>query len=197
MLGEAETAFDTIHPRPGWSEQAPKSWVEACRIVMSGLKRDHPGAVESVRGIGISGHMHGATLLDKDGVALRPCILWNDTRSSEEAARLDAIARMREITGNIVFPGFTAPKLEWVRLHEPENFRRTARVLLPKDFLRLWLTGEYFSDMSDSAGTSWLDVGTRAWSEEALQSDPHATGPDAGVARRSRSGRIPAAFPVS
>ncbi|MCY4137492.1 MAG: xylulokinase [Rhodobacteraceae bacterium] len=169
MLGEAETAFGTMHPRPGWSEQAPKSWIEACRIVMSGLERDHPGAVESVRGIGISGHMHGATLLDEDGVALRPCILWNDTRSSEEAARLDAIPRMREITGNIVFPGFTAPKLEWVRLHEPEIFRRTARVLLPKDFLRLWLTGEYFSDMSDSAGTSWLDVGSRAWSDEALK----------------------------
>ncbi len=169
MLGEAETAFGTMHPRPGWSEQAPKSWIEACRIVMSSLKQDYPGAVESVRGIGISGHMHGATLLDKDGAAIRPCILWNDTRSSEEAARLDAIARMREITGNIVFPGFTAPKLDWVRLHEPENFKRTARVLLPKDVLRLWLTGEYFSDMSDSAGTSWLDVGSRAWSDEALK----------------------------
>ncbi len=168
-LGEAEAAIGTARPKPGWSEQVPDSWFEACSKVMSSLRRDHPGAIATLRGIGISGHMHGATLLDGNGVALRPCILWNDTRSSEEAARLDAIARMREITGNIVFPGFTAPKLEWVRLNEPENFKQTARVLLPKDVLRLWLTGEYFSDMSDSAGTSWLDVGARAWSDEALE----------------------------
>jgi xylulokinase len=112
--------------------------------------------------------MHGATLLDADMRPLRPCILWNDGRSALEAAELDADPRFRAITGNIVFPGFTAPKLVWVERHEPHVFERTAKVLLPKDYVRLWLTGEAASDMSDSAGTSWLDVGARAWSADLL-----------------------------
>jgi len=112
--------------------------------------------------------MHGATLLDGDDKVLRPCILWNDTRSYREAAALDAHPRFRRITGNIVFPGFTAPKLVWVRDNEPDIFSRVAKVLLPKDYLRLWLTGEHISEMSDSAGTSWLDTGGRKWSSELL-----------------------------
>jgi xylulokinase len=112
--------------------------------------------------------MHGATLVDDAGMALRPCILWNDTRSHAEAGALDADPRFRQITGNIVFPGFTAPKLAWVKTHEPEIFARVAKVLLPKDYLRLWLTGETISDMSDSAGTAWLDVADRRWSQELL-----------------------------
>jgi len=99
---------------------------------------------------------------------LRPCILWNDTRSHAEAAALDADPRFRALTGNIVFPGFTAPKLAWVAKHEPEIFAKVAKVLLPKDYLRLWLTGEHISEMSDSAGTSWLDTGKRKWSSELL-----------------------------
>ncbi len=126
------------------------------------------GALASVKGIGLSGQMHGATLVDKTGNVLRPCILWNDTRSFAEAAKLDADPRFRDITGNIVFPGFTAPKLVWVKNNEPEIFAKVAKVLLPKDYLRLWLTGEYLSEMSDSAGTSWLDTGKRAWSSELL-----------------------------
>ncbi|MGG2474718.1 FGGY family carbohydrate kinase, partial [Rhizobium sp. BR5] len=105
---------------------------------------------------------------DASGKVLRPCILWNDTRSHAEAAALDADPRFRKITGNIVFPGFTAPKLAWVAKNEPEIFAKVAKVLLPKDYLRLWLTGEYISEMSDSAGTSWLDTGARKWSSDLL-----------------------------
>ena len=99
---------------------------------------------------------------------LRPCILWNDTRSFEEAAALDADPQFRAISGNIVFPGFTAPKLVWVAKHEPEIFARIAKVLLPKDYLRLWLTGGHVAEMSDAAGTSWLDTGARKWSPDLL-----------------------------
>jgi xylulokinase len=112
--------------------------------------------------------MHGATLLDAAGNVLRPCMLWNDTRSHRQASRLDADPRFRQVSGNIVFPGFTAPKLLWVRENESILFDRIARVLLPKDYLRHWLTGEMVSDLSDAAGTGWLDTGARRWSDELL-----------------------------
>ncbi|MEX0970938.1 MAG: xylulokinase [Paracoccaceae bacterium] len=169
VIGAAEAAYTVSHPQFGWSEQDPADWITAFSAVMDKLRADHPAALAALGGIGLSGHMHGATLLDSADNVLRPCILWNDTRASLEAAALDALPAMRAITGNIVFPGFTAPKLMWVEAHEPEVFARTAKVLLPKDYLRLWLTGEHISDMSDSAGTSWLDVGARAWSNEALE----------------------------
>src|SRR5690606_23162462 len=132
------------------------------------LKQSHPAEIAAVRGIGLSGQMHGATLLDSAGKVLRPCILWNDTRSFREAAELDANPIFRRLTGNIVFPGFTAPKLAWVRANEPDIFAHVAKVLLPKDYLRYWLTGEFVSEMSDAAGTSWLDVAARRWSAELL-----------------------------
>lgn len=160
--------LDVLRPHSGWSEQAPADWLRAAEEAVAALKASHPREFAAVKGIGLSGQMHGATLLDGSDEVLRPCILWNDTRSHEEAAELDADPRFREITGNIVFPGFTAPKLVWVRNNEPDVFRRVARVLLPKDFLRLWLTGEKMSEMSDSAGTSWLDVAARRWSDELL-----------------------------
>ena len=160
--------LDVSRPHPGWSEQDPAHWLEACERAIGELKASHPNEMAAVRGIGLSGQMHGATLLDRDDHVLRPCILWNDTRSHAEAAMLDANPRFRELTGNIVFPGFTAPKLVWVKASEPEIFARVAKVLLPKDYLRLWLSGEHISEMSDSAGTSWLDVGKRRWSGELL-----------------------------
>lgn len=165
---EAEASCALTHPHSGWSEQDPEDWITACKAVVAEIGRKAPRALAGLRGIGLSGHMHGATLIDSDDKVLRPCILWNDTRSIAEAKALDAAPQMREITGNIVFPGFTAPKLAWVKTHEPELFDKVAKVLLPKDYLRLWLTGEHISDMSDSAGTSWLDVGARAWSDAAL-----------------------------
>lgn len=110
----------------------------------------------------------GATLLDDAGQVLRPCMLWNDSRAYNEAATLDAIPGFREVSGNIVFPGFTAPKVLWLAEHEPDVFSKIAKVLLPKDYLNYWLTGQYTSDMSDSAGTAWLDTGARDWSADLL-----------------------------
>ena len=168
VIGSATGDLDASRPHPGWSEQDPADWIEAAGDAIGKLKRTHGAALGAVRGIGLSGQMHGATLLDAGGEPLRPCILWNDTRSHAEAAALDADPRFRRITGNIVFPGFTAPKLAWVKANEPDVFARVAKVLLPKDYLRHWLTGEFISEMSDSAGTSWLDVASRQWSAELL-----------------------------
>ena len=168
IIGSAHGDLDVSRPHPGWSEQEPAHWISATEEAVAGLKAAHPKELAAVRGIGLSGQMHGATLLDADDKVLRPCILWNDTRSYHEAAALDADPRFRAITGNIVFPGFTAPKLAWVAKHEPDVFARVRWVLLPKDYLRLWLTGEHMSEMSDSAGTSWLDTGKRKWSSELL-----------------------------
>jgi xylulokinase len=168
VVGEADSSYDVAHPNVGWSEQDPNDWTLACKVVMADLRDAHPKAFEAVRGIGISGHMHGATLLDQNGKVLRPCILWNDTRSHVEASVLDEMPMFRTLTGNIVFPGFTAPKVRWVAKHEPEVFAKTAMVLLPKDYMNFWLTGSYSADMSDSAGTSWLDVGARDWSDDLL-----------------------------
>lgn len=168
ILASGNGALDVSRPHSGWSEQDPAHWIRATREAVAAIKAHHPEALASVKGIGLSGHMHGATLLGGDGQVLRPCILWNDTRSFVEAAALDADPRFRAITGNIVFPGFTAPKLVWVKKNEPEVFAKVAKVLLPKDYLRFWLTGEYLSEMSDSAGTSWLDTGARKWSSELL-----------------------------
>jgi xylulokinase len=169
VIGSASSAeVKTARPQPGWSEQDPADWIRATEEAIAGLRAAHPEALSAVRGIGLSGHMHGATLLDAEDKVLRPCIMWNDTRSHREAAELDADPRFRKITGNIVFPGFTAPKLGWVKNNEPDVFAKVRWVLLPKDYLRVWLTGEHMSEMSDSAGTSWLDTGARRWSSELL-----------------------------
>ena len=168
IIGSAHGDLDVSRLHPGWSEQDPAHWIRATEEAVAGLKAAHPKELAAVRGIGLSGQMHGATLLDTDDKVLRPCILWNDTRSYHEAAALDSDPRFRALTGNIVFPGFTAPKLAWVAKNEPEIFSKVRWVLLPKDYLRLWLTGEHMSEMSDSAGTSWLDTGRRKWSSELL-----------------------------
>lgn len=165
VLAEATAPLTVSRPHEGWSEQAPSDWISAAEAVLDQLAQKGLGQVQ---GIGLSGHMHGATLLDAADEVLRPCILWNDTRSHAEAAELDADPRFRKLTGNIVFPGFTAPKLVWVRKHEPAIWDRVAKVLLPKDYLRLWLTGEHVGEMSDAAGTSWLDTGKRDWSDQLL-----------------------------
>ena len=168
VIGSATSPLEVSRPHPGWSEQDPADWIAATEAALADLKAQKPAELAAVKGIGLSGQMHGATLLDSGDQVLRPCILWNDTRSHAEAAKLDADPRFRHITGNIVFPGFTAPKLVWVKNNEPAVFAKVAMVLLPKDYLRLWLTGEHMSEMSDSAGTSWLDVAKRRWSAELL-----------------------------
>ncbi|HWV56840.1 MAG TPA: FGGY family carbohydrate kinase, partial [Longimicrobiales bacterium] len=168
IVARGSAPLTVSRPHDGWSEQDPADWVAAVETAIDGVRAEAPDALASLRGIGLSGQMHGATLLDEADQPLRPCILWNDGRAAAEAAELDADPRFREITGNIVFPGFTAPKLVWVARHEPEVFRRVRKVLLPKDYVRLWLTGEHVSEMSDSAGTSWLDTGARKWSDSLL-----------------------------
>ena len=166
VVDEAHAPLTVQRPHPGWSEQRPADWLTATSAVLDQLAARND--LGGVRGIGLSGQMHGATLLDAADNVLRDCILWNDTRSAGQAARLDDDPRFREISGNIVFPGFTAPKLVWVSENEPEIFKRVARVLLPKDYLRLWLTGEAVSEMSDAAGTSWFATGARDWSDTLL-----------------------------
>ena len=168
IVASASAPVELSRPHDGWSEQDPADWIAATETALAALKQEQAAAMAAVRGIGLSGHMHGATLLGDDDAVLRPCIMWNDVRSHAEAAALDADPRFREITGNIVFPGFTAPKLVWVKNNEPDTFAKVRKVLLPKDYLRLWLTGEHISEMSDSAGTSWLDTGARAWSGDLL-----------------------------
>ncbi|WP_027487850.1 xylulokinase [Allorhizobium undicola] len=168
VIGSGHGALTVERPYSGWSEQKPDDWIAATGKAIAALKANFPRELAAVKGIGLSGHMHGATLIDAGDKVLRPCILWNDTRAHREAAQLDADPRFRSLTGNIVFPGFTAPKLLWVRNNEPEIFAKIGKVLLPKDYLRLWLTGDYLSDMSDAAGTSWLDTGKRAWSADLL-----------------------------
>jgi xylulokinase len=165
VVAEATAPLTVQRPHEGWSEQEPSSWIAAAETVLDKLAAQGLGAV---KGIGLSGHMHGATVLDKSDQVLRPCILWNDTRSHEEAAEMDGDPIFRRVTGNIVFPGFTAPKLAWMRKHEPALWDKVAMVLLPKDFLRLWLTGEHVGEMSDAAGTAWFDTGARDWSDDLL-----------------------------
>jgi len=166
VVAEATAPLSVSRPHHGWSEQWPSDWIAAAEAVLADLATR--ADLSAVDGIGLSGQMHGATLIDASAEVLRPSILWNDTRAHAEAAELDADPRFRAITGNIVFPGFTAPKLVWVARHEPALFDRVARVLLPKDYLRLWLTGEAVAEMSDAAGTSWLDTGARDWSDDLL-----------------------------
>lgn len=165
-VGSATAPLAMSRPHPGWSEQAPADWIAACEGAISALGRDHD--LSGMRGIGLSGQQHGATLMGADDRPLRPCMLWNDTRAQGEADAMEADPTFRRVTGNVVFAGFTAPKVEWVRRNEPAVFEATDAVLLPKDYLRLWLTGERASDPSDASGTAWLDVGARDWSDALL-----------------------------
>ncbi|RWR08256.1 xylulokinase [Paenirhodobacter populi] len=166
VLGSATAGLSVARPHSGWAEQEPADWIAATETAIATLRARHD--LSAVEGIGLSGQMHGAVTLDAADRVIRPAILWNDGRSQEQAARLDADPRFRALSGNIVFPGFTAPKLVWMAENEPALFERVAMVLLPKDYLRLWLTGEHVAEMSDAAGTSWLDTGARRWSGDLL-----------------------------
>jgi xylulokinase len=166
VIEQASSPLTVSRPHALWSEQNPADWWAATVHAVSDLRLPLRNAV---RAIGLSGQMHGATLLDKNLRVLRPAILWNDGRSARQCADLEAaVPEMTRITGNRAMPGFTAPKLLWVRLHEPNIFDATAKVVLPKDYVRLRMTGELASDMSDSAGTLWLDVAKRRWSDAML-----------------------------
>ena len=170
VLDSADYSYSVKSISSGYNEQDPRDWIAALKTTIGTLKKKNKSAISRLNAIGIAGHMHGATLLDKNGEILHPCILWNDTRSYIQASALDQDTNLRSITGNIVFPGFTAPKLLWIQQNKPELFGKVAKVLLPASYLGYYLTGDFFMDMSDAAGTSWLDVGNRCWSDYALDS---------------------------
>jgi xylulokinase len=169
IIATASAPLKVSRPQSGWSEQNPEDWWKACNAVVKTIARQKPKAVAAVEGIGLSGQQHGATLLDNSGKVLRPCILWNDARSFKECEEIVARdPRTIDVAGNIPLAGYTAPKLAWVKKHEPKTFDKVAMVLLPKDYIRYRMTGEYASDMSDSSGTFWLDIARREWSDLLL-----------------------------
>ncbi len=167
VMGQGVAALEVSRPSALWSEQDPQAWwaaTEAAVLAIDATLR------RRVRAVGLAGQMHGAVLLGAADELLRPAILWNDGRSAAQCLALKArVPDLETITANLAMPGFTAPKLLWVREHEPEVFARVRTVLLPKDYVRLRMTGEKVSDMSDAAGTLWLDVGARRWSETVLE----------------------------
>ena len=168
-MAEASAPLSVSRPHPLWSEQDPEDWFEGVEAAVAAIRRHAPARFAALAGIGLSGQMHGATLLGADETPLRPAILWNDGRAFAECVELKRrVPDVEKRTGNLVMPGFTAPKMLWVAAHEPDVARATRRVLLPKDYVRLRLSGEAVSDMSDASGTSWLDVAKRRWDEVLL-----------------------------
>jgi xylulokinase len=172
VVARAERGYPLSIPRPGWSEQDPEDWWAATEAALTDL-----GSL-SIAGIGLSGQMHGLVALDAAERVVRPAILWNDQRTAAECAEIEeriGLERLIGLTGNRALTGFTAPKLLWLRRHEPDAFARIARVMLPKDYVRLRLTGEWATDVADASGTLLLDVARRRWSGEvldALELDP-------------------------
>jgi len=175
VLTTGFASYPLYHPRPGWAEQPPDDWWTALGIATRACLGQSsasggPGP-DSVRGIGLSGQMHGAVLLDADGVVVRPCIIWADQRTGAECDEIHArvgLARLVERTGNPALTGFTAAKVLWVRNQEPEAFARTRLLLLPKDYVRLRMTGEAAIERSDAAGTNLLDLTTGDWARDVL-----------------------------
>lgn len=169
IVDQAKAPLTASRPKPLWSEQDPEEWWLAADAVVRDLRSRRAGELAAVAGIGLSGQMHGVTLLDADGRVLRPAILGDDGRSAAECAELERREpKLRRITGNLALPGMAAPKLLWLAKHEPEVFSRIDKVLPPKDYLRRRMTGRSATDLSDGAATLWLDVGGRRWSEPML-----------------------------
>ncbi|MDA0875507.1 MAG: xylulokinase, partial [Bacteroidetes bacterium] len=168
-VGSAPHRLST--PRPLWSEQDPEDWWQATCAAIQSVLRSTGTAGSAIQAIGLSGQMHGLVLLDSAGSVIRPAILWNDQRASAECHMIReriGFSRLVGISGNDAFPGFSAPKLLWVRHHEPENYRRVAQVLLPKDYIRYRLTGHFATDRAGAGGTLLLDLHTRDWSADLL-----------------------------
>jgi xylulokinase len=195
ILARAHADYSVSMPAPGFAEQDPDLWWRAAESALSDL------AATDVAGIGLTGQMHGLVLLDERLRPLRPAILWNDQRTAaecEEIERIVGLDRLIELTGNRALTGFTAPKLLWVRRHEPDVYARIAHVLLPKDYVRLRLTGELATDVSDASGTLLFDVAARAWSEQVLEllELPREWFPPA-LESAAVSGATPAGVPVA
>jgi xylulokinase len=165
LVAEATRPHELLTPRPGWTEQDPHQWWEATKAVLAEVARD------DVVGLGLTGQMHGSVFLDSAGEVIRPALLWNDQRTAAECDEITATVgaeRLLEIAGNPALTGFQAPKIRWLANHEPDAYARVASVLLPKDYVRLRLTGERATDASDASGTLLLDVRARDWSGEIL-----------------------------
>jgi xylulokinase len=173
VLAQAEHGYPLSTPQPGWSEQDPEDWWRASETALAEVSQGR-----DVWGVGLSGQMHGLVVLDGGGKVIRPAMLWNDQRTGAECAEIEervGLTRLIELTGNRALTGFTAPKLLWLRRHEPDAFARIRRVLLPKDYVRLRLTGEHATDVADASGTLLLDVAARRWSDavlDALELEP-------------------------
>jgi len=171
VRASATSEYPMSTPQPLWAEQNPEDWWQAARQSIGQVLQQAQTTGADVTAVGLTGQMHGLVLLDAHGGVLRPCILWNDQRTApqcEEITRKIGVAKLLELTGNLALPGFTAPKILWVRENDPEVFRRIASVLLPKDYLRYRLTGALASDVSDASGTLLLDVARRDWSSEMV-----------------------------
>jgi xylulokinase len=165
ILASASAPIGTMRPRPSWSEQDPEEWWRAVRRIATELRSRAPAEWHALAAIGLSGQMHGTVLLDRENRIIRPAILWNDGRAVEEARILERDVRgIGEIAGVKPMAGFSAPKLLWLKRHEPDSCSKIARVLLPKDYVRFKLSGEFATDMSDASGSLWLDSGKRKWS---------------------------------
>jgi xylulokinase len=170
VIGVTGSSLEVSRPHPGHSEQEPASWWTATQSALLQLKTKFPAQYAAIQAIGLSGQMHGAVLLDDNNKVLRPAILWNDTRSAKECEEMMAeLPALPQIAGSLAMPGFTAPKLRWLAKYEPAVFSKIAKVILPKDYIRFMLTGEFVSDMSDASGSMWLDVEKRSWSAELLK----------------------------
>lgn len=174
--GEVRAVATSPHqlhaPRPLWSEQDPEEWWTATCLAIQAVLDEAQVHASEIRSIGLTGQMHGLVLLDADGCVIRPAILWNDQRSSVECDEIRehiGLTELVSMTGNDAFPGFTAPKLLWVRNNEPEHFERIAHVILPKDYVRYRLTGEFATDRAGAGGTLLLDLTSRTWSDEMLR----------------------------
>lgn len=171
VLASASAEYPLSTPRPGWAEQDPEDWWQACRTTIARVLQEGGIASSDVRGIGLSGQMHGSVFLDGGGEVIRPALLWCDQRTGAQCAWMtDAVGadRVVELTLNPVLTGFTAPKILWLRDNEPENFSRVRRVLLPKDYIRYRLTGDFATEVSDASGTALFNVRRRDWSPEIL-----------------------------
>lgn len=173
VLAVASPEHDFFTPKPLWAESNPEDWWAAAIIGIKSVLEKAEINGNEVEGIGLTGQMHGLVLLDRGGKVLRPCIMWNDQRTGDQCQAITnrvGTERVIQLTGNPILPGFTAPKIVWVRENEPEVFTQIAKVLLPKDYIRFRLSGEFFTDVSDASGTSLLEVARRNWCEEMLES---------------------------
>jgi xylulokinase len=165
IVAESAQDLSISRPQPLWSEQNPEDWWSAVVRAVTSLRNAAPDGFAAIRGVGLSGQMHGAVMLGRDRAVLRPAILWNDGRSHEQCIALEQkVPQLGIIAGVPAMPGFTAPKVLWIAQHEPELFERIGAVVLPKDYVRFRLTGELVTDVSDAAGTLWLDEAARTWS---------------------------------